>query len=190
MPTGIYQSPNRKGGQKGRSGAYPKSEEHRKKISETLKQKYHNGFLKSSFCTMHYWRGRKRSHTEETKKKISQNSARYWLGRTDKPGMKKETHWHWIKDRTKVKGYSSERDNPEYKQWRMSVWIRDGFKCRIANQDCNGPIEAHHILGWTKFVELRYEINNGITLCHFHHPRKRMEEKRLAPVFKELVAVK
>ncbi len=48
---------------------------------------------------------------------------------------------------------------------------------------------VHHILGFTAYPELRYEINNGITLCQAHHPLKRAEEKRLAPVFQELVSV-
>lgn len=36
--------------------------------------------------------------------------------------------------------------------------------------------------------KLRYDINNGITLCHAHHPRKRADEAKLSPYFKELVA--
>ena len=55
------------------------------------------------------------------------------------------------------------------------------------NHNCKGRIIAHHILGWTKFKELRYEVNNGIILCLAHHPRKRAEEKQLIPTFKELV---
>ena len=35
--------------------------------------------------------------------------------------------------------------------------------------------------------KLRYEVNNGITLCHFHHPRKINDEMNLAPIFQELV---
>lgn len=71
----------------------------------------------------------------------------------------------------------------------MNVYSRDGFKCRIDNESCGGRIEAHHILGWKDYPDLRYESKNGITLCHAHHPRKRAEEKRLAPVFQELVSV-
>ena len=93
----------------------------------------------------------------------------------------------WIEDRTKIKQYWLERNNPEYKQWRMSVLKRDNLECRMKNEDCDGSIIAHHILPWRDYVELRYEINNGITLCHFHHPRKRSEEANLSPYLKELV---
>ena len=99
---------------------------------------------------------------------------------------------HWIIDRNELQRYNDDakdRRSYTYSDWRKRVWIRDNFKCRIANTDCDGRIEAHHILGWTEYVELRYEINNGITLCHAHHPIKRAEEKRLIPVFRELVSV-
>lgn len=45
-----------------------------------------------------------------------------------------------------------------------------------------------HILPWRDFVELRFNTNNGITLCHAHHPRKRSEEARLSPFFQKIVA--
>ena len=93
----------------------------------------------------------------------------------------------WIKDRSLIK-CQDERNNPEYKHWRLEVYKRDGYKCKINNQDCRGRIEAHHILGFTEFPELRYNINNGITLCHAHHPIKRAEEKLLVPTFQELIS--
>lgn len=99
-----------------------------------------------------------------------------------------EKHQNWIKDRTLIKK-QEERNNPNDKQWKYAVYKRDNFRCKIANPDCNGRIEAHHILGWSLYPELRYEINNGITLCHAHHPRKRAEEKRLVPVFQGLMTV-
>ena len=49
--------------------------------------------------------------------------------------------------------------------------------------------EAHHILAWRSYPELRYEINNGITLCHAHHPRGEAKEKRLVPRLQGLVSV-
>lgn len=95
---------------------------------------------------------------------------------------------HWKKDRSTL-AKRQERDDGRYRDWRKSVWLRDNFKCRIASSDCCGRIEAHHILPWRDYPELRYELNNGITLCHAHHPIKRAEEKRLAPIFQELVSV-
>jgi 5-methylcytosine-specific restriction endonuclease McrA len=81
------------------------------------------------------------------------------------------------------------RNDSEYKKWRKNVWLLDDFKCKIDNPDCAGRIEVHHIFGWTEYPELRYKTNNGITLCHAHHPKTRAEEKRLVPYFQELVSV-
>lgn len=94
----------------------------------------------------------------------------------------------WISNRSLIKR-QEDRNNPEYKQWRKSVWLRDNFKCKIVNPDCKGKIEAHHILAWRDYPEFRYQTNNGITLCHAHHPRVRAEEKRLIPEFQQLVSV-
>lgn len=98
-----------------------------------------------------------------------------------------EKSCHYKKDRdTLVK--KQERNDSAYKEWRKQVWLRDNFKCKIANPDCSGRIEAHHILGWSSHPELRYQVNNGITLCHAHHPRKRGDELKLSPYFQYLVA--
>lgn len=98
-----------------------------------------------------------------------------------------EKHWNWIEDRSLLVK-KQERGDSAYFAWRREVWLRDNQKCKMANQDCCGKIEAHHILGWKEHPELRYEVNNGITLCHFHHPRKRVDEKLLSPYFQELLA--
>lgn len=118
-----------------------------------------------------------KKHSEETKQKMSES-------------RKGEKCYRWIKDRTKVKKSDRSFHDPETKQWRKKIWLRDGYKCKIANPDCKGRIEAHHILRWAEHPELRYDINNGITLCHFHHPRKKKDEIKLSPYFKDLVAPK
>lgn len=95
-------------------------------------------------------------------------------------------HYKWIEDRSKIKR-QLERNNPNDKQWKLSVYRRDKFKCKMSNPDCKGQLEAHHILSWREYPELRYEINNGITLCRFHHPLKEKDEKELSPYFQKLV---
>lgn len=81
------------------------------------------------------------------------------------------------------------RNDPAYRLWRKDCCNRDGWKCKINNQDCCGKLIVHHILSWRDHPELRYDINNGITLCQFHHPRVWDEEKRMIPTFAELLSV-
>lgn len=97
-----------------------------------------------------------------------------------------ENHPRWIMDRNRLKKHDRRGDSA-YCEWRRQVWLRDNFTCKIDNPDCSGRLEAHHILRWSKFPELRYEVNNGITLCASHHPRKIKDEERLSPYFQELV---
>ena len=57
-----------------------------------------------------------------------------------------------------------DRNTTDYKNWRSSVFIRDNFTC----QHCyiyGVKLNAHHIKKWSDFEELRFDINNGITLC-------------------------
>lgn len=97
----------------------------------------------------------------------------------------------YISDRSKLKksnDANKDRRSSAYQAWRKEVWKRDGFKCRISGTDCSGRIEAHHILGYTEYPELRYEINNGITLCRSHHPKKRADERLLSPFFQQIIS--
>jgi len=122
-------------------------------------------------------KGRKLS--EITKQKMAENMR----------GKTGESSHRWIKDRTKIIVNELDKFNSAYKEWMSGVKKRDNYTCKINNGDCSGRIEAHHILSYKDYPELRYYLNNGIALCHFHHPRRRKEEKRLAPEFQKLVSV-
>ena len=101
-----------------------------------------------------------------------------------------EEHYNWVSDRTQLQRFSDDnlqRASSMHREWSKQVKIREKYQCKIANKDCMGKLESHHILNWRDHPELRYEINNGITLCHFHHPRKREEESKLAPIFQSII---
>ena len=117
--------------------------------------------------------------TEKRMKQISE------LGKSQKG----EKNYRWIKDRTKLKKSDKKHLDGQYKEWMFSVKKRDNWKCVLLNSDCRGRLEAHHIFDWINYPTLRYIINNGITLCHFHHPRGREEEKRMISIFQELLSV-
>ena len=104
------------------------------------------------------------------------------------PNQSGKNHHAWIEDRSLLKR-QDERIGNRHKHWSKSVKNRDGWRCKISNGDCSGQVVAHHILPWRDYKELRYEVNNGITLCHFHHPRKRNDEIKLSPYFQELIKV-
>ena len=102
--------------------------------------------------------------------------------------LKGENSSRWIKDRNKLKIDRQKSYDTKYKYWMLEVKKRDNWKCKISSSDCNGRLESHHILNWKDYPNERYNINNGITLCHFHHPLKWEEEKLLIPTFQELVS--
>lgn len=123
----------------------------------------------------------------EAKKEYYKNHDGYWKGKK-RPEMQGENHPFWIEDRSQLKK-QDRRNDSAYKAWRKKVFEKDNYQCKINNEDCSGNIEAHYILSWSTHPELRYSVNNGITLCHAHHPQVRAKEKRLIPLFEILVSV-
>ena len=94
----------------------------------------------------------------------------------------------WISDRSKLKGHNSqERRSSAYIIWRHEIHKRDNWTCRLKDDTCKGKIEVHHILSFTNYPNLRHDINNGITLCKKHHPRKRKDEDNMREVFQKII---
>lgn len=72
-------------------------------------------------------------------------------------------------------GYSKRRKEgyflQKYRNWRSSVFERDMYTC----QECGKMgcyIEAHHIFSWKDYPELRFNLDNGKTLCLQCHKQK------------------
>jgi hypothetical protein len=59
--------------------------------------------------------------------------------------------------------------------WALLVKNRDGWKCKHCGFEKKEELQAHHIVPWKKSIELRFDINNGLTLCkscHYREDRK------------------
>jgi 5-methylcytosine-specific restriction endonuclease McrA len=60
------------------------------------------------------------------------------------------------------------RNSIEFRLWRESVFARDNWICQKCN-DRGSKIQAHHIQNFAQYSELRFAIDNGITLCRECH---------------------
>lgn len=62
------------------------------------------------------------------------------------------------------------------RMWAISVKERDKWKCKHCGLEDINELQAHHIVPWKKSVELRFDVNNGLTLCKSCHYR---EDRRI-----------
>lgn len=85
-----------------------------------------------------------REGRKQQSKKIGGNNHYFWKG-----GVGSENY--------------KARGSEEYKLWRKSVFIKDGFICQ-KYRISGGKLVAHHINNFAEFSELRFALDNGITL--------------------------
>lgn len=119
-----------------------------------------------------------KKHSEETKKKMSE---------VQKGRILSEEHKRKISEahRGKPKPYRSGVNNPNwkggvtplrkniyhssrYQSWRKAVFERDNYICQICGQK-GGVLNADHIKPWAIYPELRFDLENGRTLCQPCH---------------------
>jgi predicted restriction endonuclease len=55
------------------------------------------------------------------------------------------------------------RKGLEFRTWRKAVYERDNYTCQFCGK--KGGLNADHIKPWSLFPKLRFDINNGRTLC-------------------------
>lgn len=81
------------------------------------------------------------------------------------------------------------RSSAGIRKWRRLIWERDGFRCQMP--DCLQPdsseFHAHHIIGFEKELDAKFEIWNGITLCPDCHYSVKSQEGKYEAFFFELL---
>lgn len=56
------------------------------------------------------------------------------------------------------------RKRREYTQWRAEVYERDNYTCQCCGL-YGGRLNAHHLNSFASYPDLRFNVDNGITLC-------------------------
>ncbi|KUK77195.1 MAG: GIY-YIG catalytic domain-containing endonuclease [candidate division WS6 bacterium 34_10] len=164
------------------------SEEHKKKLSEVRKEKYcgknhpffglkHSEETKRKLSEVH-----KGKHpSEETRKKLSEarkgeknhnygkhlsKEAKKKLSEAHKGKWDGELNPNWkggvTLENKKIK------NSIEYRLWREAVFARDNWTCQKYGVR-GGELHPHHIQNFSEFPELRFAIDNGITLSKKAH---------------------
>jgi 5-methylcytosine-specific restriction endonuclease McrA len=62
------------------------------------------------------------------------------------------------------------RHSQKYYQWRDAVYKRDDYTCQECG-DRGGRLQADHVKPFAFFPELRFDVNNGRTLCKRCHEK-------------------
>jgi hypothetical protein len=80
-----------------------------------------------------------------------------------------ENHHNW-KGGVTPENYRA-RATMSYFNWRNNVYKRDNYTCQKCGDNKGGNLQAHHILNFSEYEELRYDVDNGITLCEDCHSK-------------------
>lgn len=76
--------------------------------------------------------------------------------------------------------------DPTYKKFRQKVLARDKHKCQWYGCNSSKKLNVHHIHRWCDNPGLRYDENNGITLCSLHHKMISGQETYYESIFKKI----
>ena len=136
-----------------------------------------------------YWLGTERSgmsghhHSEKSKEKISKSEKgkfvpleirwKYALNAEKKVASLEERRWkserwkgqsnpNWKGGLTPVNRLI--RGSLQYRLWREAVFRRDNYTCQLCGRK-GVYLEADHIQPFALYPELRFDVNNGRTLC-------------------------
>jgi hypothetical protein len=76
------------------------------------------------------------------------------------------------------------RHSSEYTTWRTAVFKRDNYTCQECGERSGKGhkviLEAHHIHEFAEYPELRFDVDNGNTLCRKCHHKTRQRKARVA----------
>lgn len=107
--------------------------------------------------------------SEEQKEKLSKalkgNIIKKSTRRLISEKLKGKNHYNWKGGVTPENQII--RRSLKYRKWRTAVFKRDKYTCTLCGD--KGYVQAHHRKPFSEYPELRFDVNNGQTLCKKCH---------------------
>jgi len=72
-----------------------------------------------------------------------------------------------------------QRKSIQFRLWREAVFARDNWTCQECGKRCNEELHPHHIKSFAEYPELRFALDNGITLCKQCHRERHKDDARV-----------
>lgn len=125
---------------------------------------------RSSHCNKHMVRnmtnvGLKRGH-------------QIWVGKKHSIETRKIMSVRAKENNVKTTGSAERRRKSlEYTIWRTSVFERDNYTCQKCGER-GGVLQSHHKKQYQYHPDLRFDLNNGVTLCKKCHQKIYVRQKR------------
>lgn len=107
--------------------------------------------------------------------KVAFEPIKNQLKRDFEKSNKGENHWNWKGGVSKTN--HSIRNSSRMKDWRNFIFERDKYTCQKCNK-VGGKLNAHHIKYFSTHPNLRFEPDNGITLCKKCHINEHKKDKK------------
>jgi 5-methylcytosine-specific restriction endonuclease McrA len=159
------------------------SQDTRRKLSESMRGKSPKWLLgrklsqdvKDKMSKSHKGRKNTQEHNANISRAQRQIERHYSLELRKKMSLSMkgrfagEKHPNWQGGKT-PKGILL-RNSAEYNDWRLAVFTKDGFTCIGCGDKRGHNLQAHHILSFAKYPELRLDVSNGVTLCNNCHSK-------------------
>lgn len=156
-------------------GVFVRTQEYRQKMRDAMARRENPGRNKTEETKKKIGLSQKgKPESDEFKKKCSERMAGkpgFFRGKTHtrewveemKNRLLGENHWNWKRGVTPIN--SAIRGSKEYIEWRNAVFARDNYTCVGCGKRGNGNLNADHIKPFSLYPELRFDLDNGRTLC-------------------------
>lgn len=80
--------------------------------------------------------------------------------------LSKKNQLKYIKQDKKIK---KKLEKNAHELWRELVYLKANYKCEFPGCNKKDSLNPHHIYSKGRFKHLKYNIDNGICLCSWHH---------------------